>query len=118
MADFTIKQYATLPILEAVLRRAGAPVNLVGATVKLVLRARTDPDNASKVKIFDADVIDDGTEALRGQVQKEFTAVDTAAALDMLGNWHVKFSDDSVDVFPESGAFTFEIESAPDAFAP
>lgn len=117
MSDFVIKQHATLPRLDAILRRGSSKINLTGATVKLVLRPRQDPGNETLTRILDAVIVDDGSEALRGQVYYDFTSNDTSEEGDFLGNWHVKFSDDSVDVVPTLGSFTIVVEPAPDAFA-
>lgn len=117
MFDFEIKQYATRPRLEAVLKRGGGAIDIQNSEVKLVLRPRTDPSNLADTLILTATVDDDGADANRGKVHYDFTSSDTAKAGEFLATWHVKYTDDSIEVIPMYGAFTLLIEESPDAFA-
>lgn len=105
-ADFTIKQFDTLPVISAILKVGGTTItDLATATgVKLVLAKRSAPE----VYVFaKAAVI---VNAATGQVAYSWVAGDTDVPGDYVGSWHITYADGKKRTVPTVGYFTLKIE--------
>lgn len=93
---FTIKQYNTLPLLEATLLDSNnQPVALTGALVEFTMRSR---DNDTLVVHGEAIVIDE----LEGKVAYPWAAFDTLVHGAYHGEFVVTYSDGGIESFPNS----------------
>ncbi len=93
---FTIKQYNTIPLLEATLLDSNnQPVDLADATVVFTMRSR---DNDTLVVDGDALVID----ALEGKVAYPWVSTDTAVPGAYHGEFVVTYSGGGIESFPNS----------------
>ena len=105
MADFTIKQGDTAPVLTDTLTYSDeTSVNLTGATVNLVLRQLT----ANAPMLNKSATITSATNP--ATVSYTFTAQDTANAGQFVGNWVVAFSGGSQMTFPTVGDLEVTVE--------
>lgn len=103
--DFVIKKGDTRPLLTATFTYSdGTTANLVGATVRFVLRAQT----ATAPSINALAVITNVTAP--ASVSYTFTAADTAVAGRYMGEWHVTFADASTLTFPTDGYLEVVVE--------
>lgn len=104
MADFTIKQGDTAPVLyDSLTYSDGTQVNLTGASVNLVVRQMT----ASNVAFNKSATIVTPT---TGSVSYTFTSTDTATAGQYVANWIVTFSGGSQMTFPTVGELEITVE--------
>lgn len=93
---FTIKQYNTIPLLEATLLDSDSqPVGLANATVTFTMRSR---DNDSLVIEGEAIVID----ALEGKVAYPWISADTATSGAYHGEFVVTYQGGGIESFPNS----------------
>jgi len=93
---FTIKQYNTLPLLEATLLDADSqPVVLTGATVSFSMRSR---DNDTLVIKGQATIID----ALQGKVAYPWVAANTVVPGAYYGEFSVTYTGGGIESFPNS----------------
>ncbi len=93
---FTIKQYNTIPLLEATLLDSNQqPVDLADATVTFAMRSR---DNDTLVVAGDAIVIDE----LEGKVAYPWTSGDTTVPGAYYGEFIVTYSAGGIESFPNS----------------
>jgi len=108
MADFTIKQNDTLPVLSAVLKVGGVLIgDLASATsVKLVLTKRTAPDVF--VFVGTAVVVD----AAAGKVAYSWQVGDTATPGEFYGEWHITYAGGGKRKVPTVGKFSISIEAS------
>lgn len=97
MADFTIKRGDTFPFLRAVLSDANGPVDLTGATVKVILKT---PGLSGTVVVNDVCTI---TNAANGIVEYEWDPADTATVNTLDAEWQVTWADAEVTTFPNEG---------------
>lgn len=108
MADFTIKQYDTLPPLVAVLRVGGSVIGDLAdaAVIKLVMAKRDNPE----VFVFakDAVIVD----VAAGKVGYNWVSGDTDDADEYLACWHILYNDGTSRTVPTVGKFSVSIESA------
>lgn len=103
-ADFTFKQGDTALIcLDTLTDSSGAAVNLTGATVKFVMRARSS--NAATTNNT-ATIVS----AAAGTVSYTLGAQDTALAGLYAQTWVVTFSGGTIETFPTVGYNTVEIQ--------
>ena len=102
--DFVIKQGDTQPsFVQTITDSTGAPLNLTGATVTLVVRALTSSDvliNAT------ATIVD----ATAGKVAYSFSATDTAEAGTYLAQWLVADVHGQTFSIPTDGYLSISIE--------
>lgn len=96
MADFTIKRRDRLPALEMSLTdRTGAPVNLIGATARVIVGRR------GKAPLVDAPaVVVDGA---AGSIRYDWADGDTATAGSYLLEVEVTFADGRRMTCPNNG---------------
>ncbi len=101
-ADFILKQHDTWPRLEATLSDLSGPVNLTGATVKLILKvgATTVTGTCSIV-----------APATNGVVRYSWNPADTAAVNTFQGEFEVTWSDSTITTFPNDDYFSVEIKA-------
>lgn len=93
---FTIKQYNTLPLLEATLLDPNnQPVDLSNATVTFTMRSR---DTDTRVIAGDAIVIDE----LEGKVAYPWSSLDTSFSGAYHGEFVVTYQDGGIESFPNS----------------
>lgn len=93
---FTIKQYNTVPSLEATLvDYLGQPVSLVGATVSFAMRSQ---DNPNLVVTGIAAIVD----ATAGKVSYQWGASNTNTAGAYLGEFIVTYSNGGKESFPNA----------------
>lgn len=105
MADFSIKQSTSRPILTDTLTFSdGSSPNLTGATVNFVMRSL----NSSSPVVNAAAVVTNFTSP--ATVSYTFTATDTANFGDYIGQWSVTFADTSTMVFPTIGYIDITVE--------
>lgn len=104
MADYTIKQNDTHPPLDATLSDASGPVDLTGATVKLLLKSL---GSGTTTLVGDCTL----TGALTGQVRYTWVEGDTAAVNTYNGEFEVTWPSLKKTTFPNTGYFTVEIKA-------
>jgi hypothetical protein len=93
---FTIKQYNTVPSLEAtLLNPAGQPVDLTGSTITFVMRSR---DNDTLVITGNALILD----AVAGKVVYQWGINDLATHGAFFGEFDVTYSNGSKESFPNA----------------
>lgn len=91
---FTIKQYNTVPSLEAtLLDYLGQPVVLTGATVNFSMRSQ---DNPTLVVSGVATIVD----ALTGKVAYQWGAANTNTAGSYIGEFSVTYANGGYESFP------------------
>ncbi len=100
MPDITIKQHDTWPPLKATLSDSVGPVNLTGATVKVILK---DNNLISPTTIIGNCTLVD---AANGKVAYTWTAPDTANVNTFNGEFEVTWGDSTITTFPNVGYFT------------
>jgi hypothetical protein len=100
MADFTFKRGDTYPFLKAQLKDGNdAPVNLTGATVRLLLK--TQGGTPTLLVNQTCTIVD----AVAGRVQYEWQAGDTDDVNTLSGEFEVTWSDGEITTFPNEGFF-------------
>jgi len=105
-ASFTIKQGDTLPILTDTLTYSnGTAVDLVGATVALVMRSVS---SSSPVTLTGSTSVTNG---VAGQVQYAFSAADTQSVGTFQAVWQVTFADALTQQFPTVGYIEIEVQA-------
>jgi hypothetical protein len=105
-ADFTIKQYDTLPVISAILKVGGVVISdlAMASSVKLVLAKRNDPETYVFAK--QAVIVN----AANGQVAYQWVAGDTDIPGDYVGSWHITYADGKKRTVPTIGYFLLKIE--------
>lgn len=103
MADFTIKRGDNVPILEATLSDQDGPINLTGATVKLIMKGK---GTASGTTISGTCVI---VSAAAGTVSYSWLTGNT----DVVGSYDLEFqitySGGGIETVPNDGYKSVEI---------
>lgn len=103
MADFTLKANDRLPSIAAVLATgSGTPLNLTGAAVKFIMRAKT----GGAPKVNTAAVIVDAT---AGSVRYDWTATDTNTAGSWQAEWQITWSDGKQQTVPTLTYHTIDV---------
>lgn len=106
MADFTIKRNDTKPLLTATLKSDGVAVNLLGATVKFIMKKA----GAVEAKVNSAATV---TDAAGGAVEYAWVATDTDKEGDYNGEFEVTDGAGKISTFPNGhdgiDYFTIEI---------
>jgi hypothetical protein len=93
---FTIKQYNTLPLLEATLLDSNSqPVDLTDAVVSFAMRSR---DNDTRVIDGEAFIVDE----LEGKVAYPWAALDTIVPGAYYGEFSVEYPGGGIESFPNS----------------
>src|SRR5688500_13812123 len=100
---FTIKQHDTHPPLDAVLTMGAppTPVDLTGATVKLLLKTATGTATVGACTIVSA---------AAGSVRYQWVAGDTASVETFSGEFEVTWGDGKITTFPNDGYFTVVVK--------
>jgi hypothetical protein len=101
MASLTLKQHDNWPPLNATLSDAVGPMDLTGATVKLILVGVT-------VTITGACTLVD---AVNGVVRYTWANGDLAVAGDYSGEFEVTFSTGKIETFPSDSYFTLTVKA-------
>lgn len=107
MADYTIKAHDRLPSIAATLSASGAPLNLTGATVKFIMRAKPAGNGATpSAKVNAAAVVVD---AANGLVRYDWLAVDTDTPGSFQAEWQITWSDGKKQTVPTLTYHTVDV---------
>lgn len=98
MSTFTIKRGDTLPKISAVLSDKDGPVDLTGASVRLIVPPIVD----ASATIVDADA---------GSVEYQWQAGDTETRGVYKAEFQVTFPSGDILTFPNDGFITVQIDS-------
>jgi hypothetical protein len=100
MADFTFKRGDTYPFLKAQLKDGtDTPVNLTGATVRLLLKTKSQNPSLLVNQVCTV------TDAVAGRVQYEWAEADTNTVNTLDGEFQVTWGDGEITTFPNEGFF-------------
>ena len=100
MADITFKQHDNWPPLDAVLSDADGPMNISGATVKLILVGKTVTITGNCSLVSETG----------GQVRYTWANGDLAVAGDYNGEFEITFPTGKIETVPNAGYFTLTIK--------
>ena len=101
MADFVMKQHDTWPPLVAVLSDVNGPLDLTGATVKLILKPTTGSNIVGSCSIV--------APAADGRVRYNWVVGDTAAVSAFTGEFEITWGDGTVGTVPNDSYFTLAV---------
>lgn len=106
MADFTIKQFDTLPQLLAILQVGGKTIpDLANAlSVNLRMANRSEPD----VFFFNKPGV--VVDAPSGKVAYNWSVGDTDVSGEYVAEWHIVYSAGGTRTIPTVGKFSISIE--------
>lgn len=91
----TRKRHDTGYPITATLKARGAPVNLTGATVSIIMKRGTTVTLNTECEVLDQT-------SYPGQVRYQFEEADVATSGVYLVEWQVSFTDGSIATFPNS----------------
>jgi hypothetical protein len=105
MADWTTVAGDTEPLLAETLEYTdGEPVNLEGATVKLIVRSATATEPARTTGTVTV------TGAAKGELYFAPSSLDTAKVDNYMVQWHVTFAGGEVQTFPTVGYLWWQVQ--------
>lgn len=104
MADYTIKQHDTWPPIEATLSDDVGPMDLTGATVKLLLKSA----GAGTTLVEGVCEI---VSAAGGTVKYEWDPADTASVNTFSGEFEITWANSTITTVPNDGYFSVEIKA-------
>lgn len=101
---FIIKQHDTYPALTATLSDIVGPINLTGATVKVILKTA----GVTPTTITGACTI---TNATAGAVSYLWVAADTASVNTFQGEFEITFANGRISTVPNDSYFSVDIKA-------
>lgn len=112
MADFSMKANDRLPVIKAVLKRNGAPLDLTNATSVDFIMKGTGPTGAVKVN-SPAEIVD----APGGVVQYAWAIGDTNTPGTYQGEWEITWQDGKPQTVPTKSYHAIEVAADLDSEA-
>lgn len=107
MADYTIKAHDRLPSIAATLAANGAALNLTGATVKFIMRAKPTGNGAAPApKVNAAAVLVD---AVNGVVRYDWLGTDTDTPGSYQAEWQIVWPDGRKQTVPTLTYHTVDV---------